>query len=89
MSVSTKRQSARSPEPAATDDWHIGIDDIPRTLWGIIAWGDGMQSVAHVTGTLNRDRAFALRAQEIGGQNRHRYQPGHDVMAQPGPLMAA
>ena len=50
-------------------DWHIGIDDSTRTLWGIIAWGDKMQSVARVTGTVDSNRTFKLQAQEIGGQN--------------------
>jgi hypothetical protein len=51
-------------------DWHIAIDDNTRTLWGIITWGDRMQSVARVTGKVAGDRTFVLRAEEIGGQNR-------------------
>jgi hypothetical protein len=51
-------------------DWHIGIDDDTGILSGMIAWGDQMQSVAHVTGKVNGDRTFTMRAQEVGGQNR-------------------
>jgi len=51
-------------------DWHIGVDDEAHTLNGIIAWGPNMATIARTAGSFNpTNRTFAMRAQEVGGQN--------------------
>ena len=50
-------------------DWDIGIDDVRKTLTGLIAWGDDMEHVARVRGTFNGD-SFQMTAHEVGGENR-------------------
>ena len=58
---------ATGPCPAL--DWHIGIDDVRKTLTGLIAWGDDMEHVARVRGTFKGD-SFQMTAHEVGGENR-------------------
>ena len=50
-------------------DWHIVVE-ADNALAGIIAWNN-MQSLAHVTGTVNRQTGdFQMTAHEEGGQGR-------------------
>lgn len=50
-------------------DWHVVVD-AGNALTGIIAWNN-MQSLARVTGSINRQTgALELTAHEVGGQGR-------------------
>jgi hypothetical protein len=50
-------------------DWHMVVEP-NNALTGIIAWNN-MQSMAHVTGSVNKQTgAFELTAHEVGGQAR-------------------
>ena len=50
-------------------DWHVVVQ-ANNVLAGVLAWND-MQSLARVNGSLDRGTgAFAMTAQEVGGQGR-------------------
>lgn len=49
-------------------DWHITLEP-DDSLEGFVAWDKG-QHMARLVGKLNKDRSFAMNAQEVGGQAR-------------------
>lgn len=49
-------------------DWHVAVEPDSR-LNGFVAW-DGGKHMARLDGNINKDRAFQIRAEEVGGQGR-------------------
>jgi hypothetical protein len=49
-------------------DWHIVAGEGGQ-LSGMISW-NGMQSMAHATGSMNASRSFTMTATEVGGEAR-------------------
>ena len=46
-------------------DWHITLGS-DNSLTGFVAWDQG-QHIAHLSGSLNKDRDFEMDATEVGG----------------------
>ena len=49
-------------------DWHIVVGEAGQ-LSGMISW-NGMQSMAHATGSISANRSFTMTAVEVGGEAR-------------------
>ena len=49
-------------------DWHIVVGEGGQ-LSGMISW-NGMQSMAHATGSISANRSFTMTATEVGGAAR-------------------
>ena len=49
-------------------DWHIVVGQAGQ-LSGMISW-NGMQSMAHATGSISANRSFTMTATEVGGEAR-------------------